>query len=355
MTLAVIDILDRDGQVRQTVPVHAWPLRVGRAFDNDLVLSDPHVAAHHLVVDRDPNVEGAHELRIGDTRNGVFCASKRLRSGERCTLVLNSSGASNVNADASADVKVGASEWTELTLGRTRLRLRLPGHAFQPELPLADAIPLTRRVGPTLVAVLVLLVAQVFGTYLDVDPDSLVRAVGSMLMTLLAGAVVWCGAWALLSKTFTRQARFGWHLRVFVFASIALLLVSSAPAVLAFAFSWPWMSDFSFIGTYVVGAVAVYFHLLAVEPARHHLLRWVVSAGALVGIGLTLWLNVQRTDLYGDELYMNHIFPPALRLSKPVAADRFINGLSALKPLLDKKAKEPARGESGPGEADPEE
>ena len=341
MTLAVVDILDRDGQVRQTVAVHAWPLRVGRAFDNDLVLSDPHVAAHHLIVDRDPNVEGAYELRVGDTRNGVFCASKRLRSGERCTLALNSN--------------VDVSEWTDLTLGRTWLRLRLPGHALQPELPLAAAIPLTRRLGPTLIAVLVLLFAQLFGTYLDVDPDSLVRAVGSMLMTSLAGAVVWCGAWALLSKTFTRQARFGWHLRVFVFASIALLLVSGAPAVLAFAFSWPWMSDFSFVGTFVVGAVAVYFHLLAVEPARHSLLRWVVGMGALVGIGLMLWLNVQRTDLYGDELYMNHLFPPALRLARPVAADRFVNGLAALKPVLDKKAREPARGDSGPADAEPEE
>jgi len=351
MTLAIIDILDRDGQVRQSVPVHAWPLRVGRAFDNDLVLSDPHVAAHHLVIDCDPNVEGAHELQVGDTRNGVFCASKRLRGGERCTLVLDS----RASADASADANVNVSEWTDLTLGRTRLRLRLPGHALPPELPLADEIPLTRRVGPTLVAMLVLLGAQVFSTYLDVDPDSLARAVGSMLMTSLAGAVVWCGAWALLSKTFTRQARFGWHLRVFVFASIALLVAGSAPAVLAFAFSWPWMSDFSFIGTFVVGAVAVYFHLLAVEPARHHLLRWVVGVGALVGIGLTLWLNVQRTDLYGDELYMNHIFPPALRLARPVAADRFVNGLAALKPLLDKKAKEPARGDSGPGEGELEE
>ena len=45
----------------------------------------------------------------------------------------------------------------------------------------------------------------------------------------------------------------------------------------------------------------------------------------------------------------------ALRLAKPVAADRFVNGLAALKPLLDKKAKEPARGDSGPGEAEPEE
>ena len=37
----LIEVLDRDGQVRQSFPVAQWPLRVGRALDNDVVLSDP--------------------------------------------------------------------------------------------------------------------------------------------------------------------------------------------------------------------------------------------------------------------------------------------------------------------------
>ena len=41
------------------------------------------------------------------------------------------------------------------------------------------------------------------------------------------GAAVWCTAWALLSKMFTRQAHFSWHLRVFLYASVGLLAISA--------------------------------------------------------------------------------------------------------------------------------
>jgi len=42
---------------------------------------------------------------------------------------------------------------------------------------------------------------------------------------------------------------------------------------------------------------------------------------------------------------MSHLFPPALRLAKPISTDAFVDGLAPLKATLDKKAREPARGE----------
>ncbi len=334
MTPAVIDILDRDGQVRQTVSVPGWPLSIGRALDNDLVLTDPHVAAHHLVVEP---VEAGLELHVGDTGNGVRLGRVRLRRGDRHALPATSDGPA------------------EFVLGRTRLRLHRPGDPLAPELPLVPAGSLTRRAAPVVGAALALLAVQLFTTYLASDPDGFGRAVGATLMTMLSGAVVWCGAWSLLSKTFTRQARFGWHLRVFLFGSLALVLIGALPPALAFMFSWPALTDFAFISTFVVGGIAVYFHLLAVEPSRQRLLRAVCVVGALTGIGLTLWLNVARTDLFGDELYMSHLLPPAMRLARPVPADRFVDGMSRLKPVLDRKAKEADSGsDAGPsgGESD---
>jgi len=211
-----------------------------------------------------------------------------------------------------------------------------------------------RRLRPILLAALVLVLALLFGTYLDTDPDGLGRAVGSMLLASTVGTAIWCSAWALLSKTFTRQAHFAWHLRVFLLASIAMLAVGALPALLAFSLSWGWLSDFAFVGMYIVGAAALYFHLLAVEPAKHRLLRWVAATGAVVGIGLTLWFNQQRSDQFGDELYMNHLFPPMLRLARPVPADRFVDGLTSLKATLDKKAKDTSGTEDAGARAEDE-
>jgi hypothetical protein len=37
---------------------------------------------------------------------------------------------------------------------------------------------------------------------------------------------------------------------------------------------------------------------------------------------------------------MSHLFPPKLRLARPLATDRFIAELAPLRAVLDKKAKE---------------
>ena len=330
--VALVEVLDRDGQVRQAISVAAWPLRIGRALDNHVVLSDPHVAPAHVSIERG---EHALEFALGNTRNGVQLGNKRLRAGDASLFPVGD-------------------EPFELTLGRTRLRLRLADQPLAAELPLASAAPLLHRLRPIVIAALVLLFGLLFNTYLDTDPDGLGRAVGSTLLAAIVGTAIWCSAWALLSKTFTRQAHFGWHLRVFLFASIALLVVGTLPALLAFSLSWPWLSDFAFVGIYVVGAAALYFHLLAVEPAKHRILRWVAATGAIVGIGLTLWFNQQRGDQLGDELYMNHLFPPVVRLARPVPADRFVDGLTSLKATLDKKAKDTSGAEEAGARGDDE-
>ena len=321
--LALLEVLDRDGHVRQSLPVHAWPLRIGRSLDNELILPDPHVAAEHL---RIAPSEAGLELTVAESRNGALLGTRRLHAGEHAMLAESG-------------------EAIALTVGRTRLRLRLPGHTLAPELAIAPSTSLARRAAPFALATLLLIVGLLFSTYLATDADGLARALGGALLSAVVAAAVWCGAWALLSKTFTRQAHFGWHVRVFLFAALALMVVGALPALIAFALSWPWLTDFAFIGEMAVGAAALYFHLLAVEPARHRLMKWVAATCALVGVGLTLWFNVQRSDLFGDELYMNHLFPPAVRLTKPIATDAFVGDLASLKATLDKKAKEPARGD----------
>jgi hypothetical protein len=330
---AVLEILDRDGQVRQTCAVHHWPLRIGRALDNDVVLSDPHVAPRHLAIGIG---EAGLTLQVGDTFNGVLAGQRRLRSGEQFAL------------DSSAE----AAEWTA---GRTHMRLRLSGHALAPERPLAAAASSTRRFGPVLLALAVLLAALSFSTWLETDPDGLGRTLAGMLLSAGMGIAIWCGLWSLLSKTFTRQTYFGWHLKVFLFASLAWLVCDNVPDLLAFAFSWPWISDFGFVATYAVGASALYFHLLAVEPSRPQLLRSVAWVAFVVGVALSLWFNYQRSDRLGAELYMSHLYPPAVRLARPVAADKFVDGLASLQAVLDERAKEPPRGDANAGGSDADE
>ncbi len=328
--LAVLEVLDRDGQVRHAQRVSAWPLAIGRAIDNDLSLPDPHTAPHHCTLE-----QGEHGLvlKVLDTANGVQLGARHLRAGEQTDLPLEG-------------------EPVELIAGRTRLRLRRPGDAIAPELPLAATASLAHRLGPTVLAGAGLALALAFETWLQSDPEVFLRSLCSTALASTMGAAVWIALWSLLSKLFTRQTHALWHLRVFLFASLIWMVASAVPGVVAFALSWPWVSDFGFVAGYAIAAAALYYHLLGVEPARPRLMRGVAVAAFVIGTAITLWNQQQRSDRLGSDLYLSSFQPPALRLARPVPADQFADSLSTLQPLLDEKAKEEPSADNGGGSDD---
>jgi pSer/pThr/pTyr-binding forkhead associated (FHA) protein len=63
--IALLEVLDRDGHVKHYLPIGEWPVSVGRALDNDLVLDDAHVAPHHLRIAADES--GAVFVEVGDS------------------------------------------------------------------------------------------------------------------------------------------------------------------------------------------------------------------------------------------------------------------------------------------------
>ncbi len=314
-SLALLEVLDRDGHVRHQVPATHWPLRAGRAIDNDLVLDDPHVAPYHFAVAADD--EGQVFITVGDTANGLQVGRQRL--------------------DRDSRVPVGG-ETLALTAGRTALRLRLAGHAVAAEVPLAATRSLRSELWGLTGLVLVVAAMLAFETYLLTDPSQLTRALGSLAVSAVGMGLAWCGFMSVLSKVFTRQAHFGWHLRVMLCAVIAWQLIQAGSGALAFVLSWPWVSDFSFLLTYAVAGAALYFHMLAIEPRHPRRWRVVGLSAAITGIVLSLWFNYQATDRFGNELYMSHLLPPALRLARPVSTDAFLQGLVPLQKTLDEKA-----------------
>jgi len=337
--VALVEAIDRDGLVRQAWRIEHWPLSIGRALDNTVVLSDPHVAAHHATVDFVPGAEGAPAqivVRAGETKNGVAVGRERVAGGGSTAI-----------ADAGRDL--------ELHVGRAQLRLRLPGHPLAAEQAMTPVVVDEKRWLPTFGLALAVLLVVLANTWIDTDPDGITRAAGAIVLTTIAGGAIWCGLWALLSKTFTRQSHFGWHVRVFVTASLVTLALAVVPPLVAFAFSWPWVTDFSFVAVYATIAGAIYFHLLAVEPARERLMRGVAATGFVVGVALTLWFNVQRTGRPGEELYMNHLFPPQLRLAKAKPVDSLVDGLAPMQAILDRKAKEQSGGDNDARGSDDEE
>ncbi len=327
--LALIEILDRDGSVRHAQKVLSWPLRVGRSLDNDLVLDDPHVAGHHFMVDA--NEDGVY-LAVGDTVNGVAVGPQQLVAGDRWQAAAGPS---------------------TIVAGRSHLRLRLAEHPLAPEMPLKAARVLAP--GFTLIAWLVGLnmLAVVFDTYLEVDPEMFARTASMTLMGSIAIALGWCGAWTLLSKLFTRQPHFAWHVRVLLTTTLALQLVDALSALLGFSFSWPWLPGYAFVAETAVASLGLYLHLQAVEPHRLFFTRAFAATAFVAAAGLMVWGHWQRADSARSVLFQSAMFPPALRMAQPVGTDAFLAQLQSLEAPLQAKARAADDGDGkGPGADD---
>jgi hypothetical protein len=151
----------------------------------------------------------------------------------------------------------------------------------------------------------------------------------------------------LVSKIFTRRSHFWWHVRVMLLGVLAIDLAGAALHLFAFSFSLPVASDFTFVFVYALIAVMLYFHVLGVEPRKPSRIKAAAVGMFVAGTVLSLWFNQQNRDQLGEELYMSHLFPPALRVAKPQDTATFVKGLSSLKATLDDKARKRDSGDDG--------
>lgn len=312
--LALIEVLERDGRVRSAHRVHAWPVTLGRAIDNDLVLDDAYVAAHHAHIEM---AGGELHLRVLPGKNGVRLGKRTVAAG-------------------SAPVALGT---RELQAGQTRLKVRLATDALEAE----RALPTTHVGRPaTLLLALALWLWVLAEHAISLDPGSKPSEWLPPLLAAPLAVVLWCLVWALASKIFQHRFDFWPHL---VVAVSALLGVEVATFTLQWASAlsgWPGFSRLATGATAAIGALALWAHARIVVPQHQRALGLVAAAGYVVGAAILLALNQQRQERWFGELYAHTLPPPALMWHKPTAPEAFVKRIERLRPALEKSAADAA-------------
>lgn len=311
---ALIEVLERDGTVRAHLPVLSWPIGIGRAYDCDVVLDDPHVAPRHAEIA--PDADGRLIVTALDTLNGVRLGKRKLARGEQALLPDDG----------------------RLQLGHTRLRVRHAGETLAPERVLAATEFATA--GLTLVLGLLCAALFAFNQWLDAPPETRLSAHVPVLIGAPLGLLLWTVAWGLGSKLFQRHFVFLPHLRLALAYGLAIMLVDEALPGLAFASGWAWPSRINAWVQFALVFALVYAHLALVLPAFKRVMAWAIGAAFVLGIGASAAVNWQRHQRVFDELYTATIGPPALRLAPAVPVERFLDRLRGLKPDLDRRAAE---------------
>jgi hypothetical protein len=323
--LALIELVERDGRVSRVLDVHAWPLTLGRALSNDLVIDDPHLAAHHATLQLDE--QGQLQLQLGDTVNGLHLGSTALAAGQRAPV---------------------PAQGATLQLGGWRLRLRLPGEVLAPERPL----PLNRAASWAAVAAAAALLAgfSVAERWVNLDPGADLSAWMPVLLGLPVFMACWAGLWALASKLFQHRFDFTGHLRIMLPWLLGVVAAEALIEPLAATLGWPWLWRLSPFVQALLGLLMLHAQLLHVLPNNRRAVTGAAVAAALAGLALNLAMTHRQTDRLSRPAYMSTLPLPGLVLSGTEPSAALVQELSPLAARLAARVKASKAEETGDGD-----
>jgi FHA domain-containing protein len=310
-----IEVLSRHGEVAARERIDASEARIGRAFDNDVVVDDPHVAPHHLRIHRGADGELVAE-DLG-TLNGLY----------------SEHGARRV-------ARLPLAREPGIRIGRTILRVHDAAHSVAEEKLLTPPRAHAAWAAGLGVALLVMLLLL---QWLNLTSEPSANLVLLPLLGFVTVLVAWTGVWAVLSRIFFGQARFSLQLRIALTACIALVLWDQLTESASFSFAWRDMAEYSGLGAWAVLGAACYGHLHAIGPRHMRAAMGLVVALVAAGALLQYFGKSETRKLIGQRATLGDLRPPVFRLLPLASADDFFKKADATRMKVDQaRVKEPA-------------
>jgi hypothetical protein len=308
--LAWLEILDRHGDVSSHHPVLAWPLKIGRAYTNDIVLDDPHIAAHHVEIR--PAEDGSyHAVDLGSL-NGILNKNSKLKHAEAL-----------VSAD---DV---------LRIGQTQIRIRPLNYAVAAETPVPQSAWLRTWRG-LLLGVALYASTSLLSSWLDFDRSESYNLIFKSFFQDILFVLAWAGMWTLISRVHTGRANFVAHAAVAYLGFWLAFFLANTAGYAGFMFDADWMQ--TLFNLLVIPAMILFFyqHMRLISRASRTRLVVIVT---LVTVGLSA-IYVINDKLSNDNNmdsmnYLSTIGPPSMLLVKGISKEEFIKRVGEMKVKLD--------------------
>ncbi len=314
-----IELLTRDKNLKERHRFEALPIRIGRSYNNDLILDDPYIAAHHAIIEMAE--DGDLQIRDLNSENG---------------LVVNGKKQSQITLENHI-----------IRLGHTNLRARHAGS--QVANALLDKVAHRWEGWPPAIAGLALVFLSILATtWLNASEGFSFISAMAVISLILFLILMWCGGWAFATRMISGgSARFGRHIFIVGCTIILIDLWNTFSITFAYAFSLPFLTRYGSLMEVIIFAGMVFFHLMTMSSQRPKRFMHTSLIIAILGISSILISNYQRSGTLADSLYMTYLLPPALRISGDMPVDRFIAEANKLKSELEEARKEPANPSRG--------
>jgi hypothetical protein len=313
----VIEVLNRSGQVLQRVHFAGGTLRVGRAYDNDVIIGDPFVCPHHLLI----RSEGT-QMTVEDlgSVNGTFRPGgrKRVDRGGIIPGELIQIGHSQLRFQPTGSLVAPA--WRDSARHGV---LRFAGRPWM--MPVAGIL-----------CILALALDQLVDSSRELSPAVL----ASQMVYPLLGIMLWSGFWSMLNQLIAHRANFRIHLSIAALAVTALFASSEGIPLLGFAFGWSSaISWLTVVGQIAILGLAMISHLQFATHGR----TWVQAVGS--GLLATMLIAIpqygrlsQATEFSSLPRLEPLLKPPATKLVDGVTAEQFMARSEHLRHALERQS-----------------
>jgi len=306
----VFEIVNRAGRSLERHRATGERLSLGRAFDNDLILSDETVSPHHAAIEK--NAAGETVIIDLNSLNGVRSG----RVAARETSHLLSSG-------------------NEYSFGRLRVRIYDLDHTVEPAVLIGGTDGIVNALGSTSVLSIILATAflvaigeQWLNTFSTIVWQELaIGVIGVITVGLLIAAF-----WAVVGRVVKHEGRFQTQLALVMSYLLIQSGVVSGYEILQFNTLNKVLSVSVFLCVSVLVLTA--FVWLALHVATHLAsearLRFALIVASVL-LGVSLYPEVlKQTDFSATPEYIQKVKPPTMRFARGGAKEAFMTRVEQL-------------------------
>ncbi|MFY9259908.1 MAG: FHA domain-containing protein [Gallionella sp.] len=311
--LAWIEILNQHGDVTVRHPVYAWPVNVGRAYHNDVMLDDPYIAAGHLEIQ--PADAGGYQLNVLGGVNAMTINRKRERH---------------------QSAKVSAEDI--IHIGKTAFRVRPVDYDVSPDQPLPKHAWLRSSLG-LFMGISLVLFEYILSRWLNYDrEEKLTILAADMIDSIpLEFGLTWIGFWAIIGRIEVGKSHFIEHATLATLGAGVLMLIGDMSSYVAFALDSSLLSYLLHIAVipFIFGLI-IYRHLCLASRISHRKIGFLVAGLVILGTHISDLKNQWHSE---DDLarmpYSRTIGSPAMVLTPGQTPAEFIADTQKLKAIVD--------------------
>jgi hypothetical protein len=310
---AWLELLNSNGEVQARWPVKQEGLLLGRAYDCDVLLDDACCAPYHVRI-----AVGEQGVVFEDlgSLNGIQDASGRALNGQQILA-----------------------QEAPLNVGDTKLRLRSVDFRVAPEQLRASRPAYTwKKYAPWFGLLLVLELVEV---WLSATAELKLTSFLAPLISITAVVFGWAGIWSLLSRLFSREARYAEHLRLAFAALLSFSVVNALSGFVGFMGLVPSVGLVTGVLAALIAAALVYGHLLKLGSGSKLYKQRLVLGVLVLGLATVALRWYENRDRSGGPDVDLALKPPQLRLRSAVSVSEAFSGLDQQKQAIEEARKKP--------------